>query len=103
MMNRASTVVSQSEQRGGVELCSNGWTKMLEIIVTFDLLPASLEHLPEGSTVMGTSEDRQPTIGTVSLGEAPGAFVSAIHHFMRTHRCSCSFAALSSPANHSNF
>ena len=102
-MNRASSVVSQLEQRGGVELCSIGWTKMTEILITFDLLPTSLEHLPEGITVMGRSEDGQPTIGTVSLGEAPGAFFSAIHHYLRTHRCGCLFAALLSLAKYITF
>lgn len=48
-----------------VEMLSNAWTKMYEILNSFDYL------IPESDTVK-----------TFHLCEAPGAFISATHHFI---------------------
>lgn len=84
--NRAGNVVRQiRQQQGEVELCTTAWAKMYESIVTFDLLPAT-------GVALGHLENGQPAMGTVHLCEAPGAFITATNHFIRTQRyafCSC--------------
>lgn len=79
--NRAGNVVRQIRQgQGEVELCTTAWTKMYESIVSFDLLPAS------GGATVGHLEIGQPAVGSVHLCEAPGAFISATNHYIKTQR-----------------
>lgn len=79
--NRAGNVVRQIRQgQGEVELCTTAWAKMYESIVSFDLLPAA------GSAALGHLETGQPAVGSVHLCEAPGAFISATNHYIRTQR-----------------
>jgi len=84
--NRAGNVVRHIRQtQGEVELCTTAWAKMYESIVTFDLLPGS-ETLRTGSAAVGRVEGGGPAVGTVHLCEAPGAFISATNHFIRSQR-----------------
>lgn len=74
------------QTQGEVELCTTAWAKMYESIVTFDLLPGS-GTLPSDSTAaVGRVEGGGPAVGTVHLCEAPGAFISATNHFIRSQR-----------------
>ena len=85
--NRAGFVVRQIRQNHGeVELCTTAWAKMYEAIVTFDLLLAASGQLPKGNSSVGCLENGQPAVGTVHLCEAPGGFISATNHFIKTHR-----------------
>lgn len=87
--NRAGNVVRHIRQRHGeVELCTTAWAKMYECIVTFDLLPDATS-LPSGSAAVGHAEGSPQAVGTVHLCEAPGAFISATNHFIRTQRYDC--------------
>ncbi len=84
--NRAGNVVRHIRQtQGEVELCTTAWAKMYESIVTCDLLPES-GTLPNGSAAVGRVEGGGPAVGTVHLCEAPGAFISATNHFIRSQR-----------------
>ncbi|KAL0044230.1 hypothetical protein WJX82_005654 [Trebouxia sp. C0006] len=84
--NRAGNVVRHIRQtQGEVELCTTAWAKMYESIVTFDLLPES-GTLLSGSAAVGRMEGGGPAVGTVHLCEAPGAFISATNHFIRSQR-----------------
>ena len=67
--------------QGEVELCTTAWAKMYESIISFDLLPAS------GGAAIGHLGTGQPAVGSVHLCEAPGAFISATNHYIKTHRC----------------
>ena len=70
---------------GEVELCTTAWAKMYECIVSFDLLPKD-DSLPASSSAVGRLASGQPAVGTLHLCEAPGAFISATNHFIRTQR-----------------
>ena len=70
---------------GEVELCTTAWAKMYECILSFDLLP-STASLPPGGPGVGRLASGQPAVGTLHLCEAPGAFISATNHFIRTQR-----------------
>ena len=84
--NRAGNVVRHIRQsQGEVELCTTAWAKMYESIVTFDLLPES-GMMPSGSATVGHVAGGSPAVGTVHLCEAPGAFISASNHFIRSQR-----------------
>ena len=84
--NRAGNVVRHIRQtQGEVELCTTAWAKMYESIVTFNLLPRSGTP-PNGSAAVGRAQGGGPAVGTVHLCEAPGAFISATNHFIRSQR-----------------
>ena len=85
--NRAGLVVRQIRQHHGeLELCTTAWAKMYESIVTFDLLSPGLGQEQSNNAVMGHLSNGQPAVGTVHLCEAPGAFISATNHHMKTQR-----------------
>lgn len=82
--NRAQDVVRELRQFG-VEMATIAWAKMYEACVRFALFPAT----PKESTAraIGTnSETHASTCATVHLCEAPGAFVAACNHYVRTER-----------------
>ena len=84
--NRAGQVVRHIRQHfGEVELCTTAWAKMYECIAAFDLLP-STSSMTAGKSGQGQLANGQPAVGTVHLCEAPGAFISASNHFIRTQR-----------------
>ncbi|KAG2428583.1 hypothetical protein HYH02_014285 [Chlamydomonas schloesseri] len=75
----------------GVELATVAWAKMYEMIVRNDLLPQQSPALGPargagggGGGGRGLGNER-PCV-TVHLCEAPGGFVAATNHFLRTHR-----------------
>ena len=73
-MNGASTIVPYVRDQLDVELATQAWAKMTEILANFDLI---------------NSENNAPWL-TVHLCEAPGAFIAALNHFLVT-RSTCRF------------
>ncbi|XP_062868807.1 cap-specific mRNA (nucleoside-2'-O-)-methyltransferase 2 [Trichomycterus rosablanca] len=67
--NRAGTVTSRLRETTNAELCTQAWAKFYEILGTFELLPE--RALQDGE------------LNSVHLCEAPGAFVSALNHFLQ--------------------
>ena len=70
--NKAGLVVRQLRNTVHPELCTQAWTKFHEIINTYDLIPKGAllaKHL-----------------NTVHLCEAPGAFISSLNHYLKSHR-----------------
>ena len=93
--NRAGNVVRHIRQhQGEVELCTTAWAKMYESIVSFDLLPSHGQTSPADRAV-GHLEYGQPAVGSVHLCEAPGAFISATNHFIKTQRSAACAQVLS--------
>jgi len=69
-MNPASTIVPYLREKLNIEIGTQAWTKMFEILSKFDLINSK-------------NDDKWATL---HLCEAPGAFISALNHFLVT-RC----------------
>lgn len=81
--NRAGKVIAAVRSAANAEICTQAWCKFFEILGTFSLLPE--EALQNGE------------LNTVHLCEAPGAFITALNHYINTNEstryCDWSWAA----------
>ncbi|XP_041792698.1 cap-specific mRNA (nucleoside-2'-O-)-methyltransferase 2 [Chelmon rostratus] len=81
--NRAGKVIAAVRSAANAEICTQAWCKFFEILGTFNLLPE--EALQNGE------------LNTVHLCEAPGAFITALNHYIKTSEstryCDWSWAA----------
>ncbi|XP_042361299.1 cap-specific mRNA (nucleoside-2'-O-)-methyltransferase 2 [Plectropomus leopardus] len=81
--NRAGKVIAAVRSAANAEICTQAWCKFSEILGTFNLLPE--EALQNGE------------LNTVHLCEAPGAFITALNHYIKTSEstryCDWSWAA----------
>ncbi|XP_070687408.1 cap-specific mRNA (nucleoside-2'-O-)-methyltransferase 2 [Pempheris klunzingeri] len=81
--NRAGKVIAAVRSAANAEICTQAWCKFFEILGTFTLLPE--EALQNGE------------LNTVHLCEAPGAFITALNHYIKTSEstryCDWSWAA----------
>lgn len=81
--NRAGKVIPAVRSAANAEICTQAWCKFYEILGTFNLLPQEALHSGE--------------LNTVHLCEAPGAFITALNHYVKTHEsthyCDWSWAA----------
>ncbi|XP_053721623.1 cap-specific mRNA (nucleoside-2'-O-)-methyltransferase 2 [Synchiropus splendidus] len=81
--NRAGKVIGAVRSAGNAEICTQAWCKFYEIVGSFPLLPE--EALLSGE------------LNTVHLCEAPGAFIAALNHYIKTSAatrfCDWSWAA----------
>ncbi|XP_071766390.2 cap-specific mRNA (nucleoside-2'-O-)-methyltransferase 2 [Centroberyx gerrardi] len=81
--NRAGKVIAAVRSATNAEICTQAWCKFYEILGTFNLLPE--EALQSGE------------LNTVHLCEAPGAFITALNHYIKTSEhtryCDWSWAA----------
>lgn len=71
--NRAGKVIAAVRSAANAEICTQAWCKFYEILGSFNLLPE--EALQNGE------------MNTVHLCEAPGAFIAALNHYMKTSEC----------------
>lgn len=74
-MNTSSNIVPYLREKLSIEIGTQAWAKMFEILANFDLIK--------------TVNNQKLT--TLHLCEAPGAFISALNHFLVTrgdlYRC----------------
>ncbi|KAK0150051.1 Cap-specific mRNA (nucleoside-2'-O-)-methyltransferase 2 [Merluccius polli] len=81
--NRAGKVITTVRSSANAEICTQAWCKFYEILGSFNLLP-------EKAVLNGE-------LNTVHLCEAPGAFITALNHYIKTsaftHFCDWSWAA----------
>lgn len=83
--NRAGTVTSHLRETANAELCTQAWAKFFEILGTFRLLPdTALQH---------------GELNSVHLCEAPGAFISALNHFLQTGGLYCDWTWVANTLN----
>lgn len=68
--NRAGKVITAVRSAANAEICTQAWCKFSEILGTFNLLPG--EALQNGE------------LNTIHLCEAPGAFITALNHYIKT-------------------
>lgn len=71
--NRAGKVMGAVRSAANAEICTQAWCKFFEILGTFHLIPQ--EALQNGE------------LNTVHLCEAPGAFITALNHYIKTSEC----------------
>ena len=67
--NRAANIIPNVRRKFEPELCTQGWTKLHEILTTYNIIPHSVTRL-----------------NSLHLCEAPGAFITSLNHFLKTHR-----------------
>ncbi|XP_062327537.1 cap-specific mRNA (nucleoside-2'-O-)-methyltransferase 2 [Osmerus eperlanus] len=81
--NRAGKVIATVRAAANAEICTQAWCKFYEILGTFSILPE--DALQSGE------------LNTVHLCEAPGAFIAALNHYLKTSQhtryCDWSWAA----------
>lgn len=83
--NRAGTITSHLRDTVNAELCTQAWAKFYEMQGTFGLL--SEAALQNGE------------LNSVHLCEAPGAFISALNHFLQTSRLYCDWTWVANTLN----
>lgn len=67
--NRAATIIPAIRKQFNTELCTQGWTKLHEMLTIFNIVPDSMIRL-----------------NSLHLCEAPGAFITSLNHYIKTHR-----------------
>ena len=67
--NRATNIIPAIRKQFNPELCTQGWTKLHEILTVFNIVPDSVMRL-----------------NSLHLCEAPGAFITSLNHYLKTHR-----------------
>ncbi|KAM4017931.1 cap-specific mRNA (nucleoside-2'-O-)-methyltransferase 2 [Anomaloglossus baeobatrachus] len=79
--NKAGRIVPEVRRQANAELCTQAWCKFHEILCSYQLLPSEALYRYE--------------LNTLHLCEAPGAFISSLNHYMKTHveRCDWSWVA----------
>ncbi|XP_008292176.1 cap-specific mRNA (nucleoside-2'-O-)-methyltransferase 2 [Stegastes partitus] len=81
--NRAGKVIAAVRSAANAEICTQAWCKFYEILGSFNLFPE--EALQNGE------------LNSVHLCEAPGAFITALNHYIKTSEstryCDWSWAA----------
>ncbi|XP_063048800.1 cap-specific mRNA (nucleoside-2'-O-)-methyltransferase 2 [Engraulis encrasicolus] len=68
--NRAGTVTTHLRNTVNAELCTQAWAKFYEVLSSFEVVP--LEAVQQGE------------LCSLHLCEAPGGFLSALNHFLRS-------------------
>lgn len=84
-MNIAHSVMSYVKRYFNPEFSSQAWGKMFEILCAFDVVPGKV--LKEIDDIFESKERQRKgdkaAFDTVHLCEAPGAFISALNHFLK--------------------
>ncbi|CAG9461865.1 unnamed protein product [Pedinophyceae sp. YPF-701] len=75
--NRAGDVVRRLRQSVAPEMCTIAWAKMYEMIHACGLLT-------EEAVGRARADPARQAVATVHLCEAPGAFIAATNHYVRT-------------------
>ncbi|XP_051983551.1 cap-specific mRNA (nucleoside-2'-O-)-methyltransferase 2-like [Xyrauchen texanus] len=83
--NRAGTITAHLRSTANAELCTQAWAKFYEILGSFKLLPDSA--LKSGE------------LNSIHLCEAPGAFISALNHFLKTSSLHCDWNWIANTLN----
>ncbi|XP_052005332.1 cap-specific mRNA (nucleoside-2'-O-)-methyltransferase 2 isoform X1 [Xyrauchen texanus] len=83
--NRAGTITAHLRSTANAELCTQAWAKFYEVLGTFKLLP-------ENALMSGE-------LNSIHLCEAPGAFISALNHFLKTSGLHCDWNWIANTLN----
>lgn len=67
--NRSATIIPSIRTQYSPDLCTQGWTKLHEILTSYNIVPDSMIRL-----------------NSVHLCEIPGGFITSLNHYLKTHR-----------------
>ncbi|XP_069073570.1 cap-specific mRNA (nucleoside-2'-O-)-methyltransferase 2 [Pleurodeles waltl] len=73
--NKAGRIISEVRRTVNAELCTQAWCKFHEILSSFPLLPQEALWNRE--------------LNSVHLCEAPGAFITSLNHYLKSHELNC--------------
>ncbi|XP_053164291.1 cap-specific mRNA (nucleoside-2'-O-)-methyltransferase 2 [Hemicordylus capensis] len=73
--NKAGKIIAHLKKTANAELCTQAWCKFHEILCSFPLLPS--DALQNGE------------LNSIHLCEAPGAFITSLNHYLKSHRIPC--------------
>lgn len=85
-MNVGQLITQYVKQYFNPEFSSQAWGKMFEMLCEFCLIPSHiLNQLVDANTeiVEGSEAVKKVYFDSVHLCEAPGAFISALNHFIQ--------------------
>ena len=68
LANLTQRVMHRLRERVDAEMCTTAWAKMFELLAHYSLLPTG-----------------HKVVHTTHVCEAPGAFITATNHFVKTH------------------
>ncbi|ODN04533.1 Cap-specific mRNA (nucleoside-2'-O-)-methyltransferase 2 [Orchesella cincta] len=80
-MNIANNVMLSVKRLANPEFSSQAWGKMFEMLCCYDIIPADIVREADAINSEGRSD--KVALDTIHLCEAPGAFVSALNHFLK--------------------
>lgn len=81
-MNIAGLIPVQIKQQFSPEFSSQAWGKMFEMLCEQDVIPETVADEADEIIEKGGADDKVP-FDTVHLCEAPGAFISALNHYIK--------------------
>jgi len=82
-MNIANNVLDSVKRNANPEFCSRAWGKMFEILRIFNIIPSHIVEEADQIYSEKNYRDRKVAFDSIHLCEAPGAFISALNHFLK--------------------
>lgn len=87
-MNIANLIMSYVKRYFNPEFSSQAWGKMFEILCAYEVIPAKLidqwdAYFAINQNETGEGNQQRLPFDSIHLCEAPGAFVSALNHFLK--------------------
>ncbi|XP_015265767.1 PREDICTED: cap-specific mRNA (nucleoside-2'-O-)-methyltransferase 2 [Gekko japonicus] len=83
--NKAGKIIPYIKKSANAELCTQAWCKFHEILGSFPLLPS--DALQNGE------------LNTIHLCEAPGAFITSLNHYLKSHPIPCDWSWVANTLN----
>ncbi|XP_028624505.1 cap-specific mRNA (nucleoside-2'-O-)-methyltransferase 2 [Grammomys surdaster] len=83
--NKAGKIISHVKKAANAELCTQAWCKFQEILCSFPLIPQ--EAFQSGR------------LNSLHLCEAPGAFITSLNHYLKSHQFPCEWSWVANSLN----
>ncbi|XP_075392439.1 cap-specific mRNA (nucleoside-2'-O-)-methyltransferase 2 [Tenrec ecaudatus] len=83
--NKAGKIISHVKKSVNAELCTQAWCKFHEILCSFPLIPQEAFQTRK--------------LNSLHLCEAPGAFISSLNHYLKSHQFPCEWSWVANTLN----